>query len=245
MDRLHRERITKGIGHLPPVTQTGLQRSELLQALRLRLNWTQHEAAERLGVNRVTLSHWERGGHWPEPAMLHRACHLYGASSSELFALTTLPVSFVEAVPAHPEEVVWDDIETYSGDFDTLELRYLTRRAQLAQMPHPAAREREIACVLDYLHSLSLQPRSGERLCELRRIAFHPSLLMSPALFARHRVLYAAAQKNMPKVTTPPSRCSAACWIWAKPYPLANATVPRPNGPNDAPIAVIGKRRFV
>ncbi|RYZ89660.1 MAG: hypothetical protein EOP06_09010 [Proteobacteria bacterium] len=98
-----------------------------------------------------------------------------------------------------PSEVTWDDIETYEGNFEAMELRYLTARARLAQMRQDPHRHRELSCTLDYLHFLILQGRSGEVRRELPRLANHPGLLSSTVLYARHQVLFAVAQNDSPQ----------------------------------------------
>ncbi|MEE1386305.1 MAG: helix-turn-helix domain-containing protein, partial [Prevotella sp.] len=45
---------------------TNTQKKEWARTLYLRENLTQQEIADRVGVSRVTVSHWCRGGKWEE-----------------------------------------------------------------------------------------------------------------------------------------------------------------------------------
>lgn len=62
-------------------------RSELgerLRALREGRRLTQQSAGEHLGVDRVTVSNWERGATIPEPAVLERIAAFYGVPAADL-----------------------------------------------------------------------------------------------------------------------------------------------------------------
>lgn len=62
-------------------------RSELgerLRALREGRRLTQQSAGEHLGVDRVTVSNWERGATIPEPVVLERIAAFYGVPAADL-----------------------------------------------------------------------------------------------------------------------------------------------------------------
>lgn len=46
-----------------------------LKALRTKRGWTQHDLAERIGVDRNTVARWEQGVH-PIPTMVEKLCRM-------------------------------------------------------------------------------------------------------------------------------------------------------------------------
>lgn len=79
-----------------------MERGRRLLEARLKKFWTQKQAAEKLGVARLTLSRWEQGLSEPQPVNLERICSVYEIAPSELgLAHISTPVqhSPVEEVP--------------------------------------------------------------------------------------------------------------------------------------------------
>jgi transcriptional regulator with XRE-family HTH domain len=66
--------------------------NELLRQERMRLGWSAHQVAEKIGVATKTIEGWERGIIFPSPYNLRRLSELYGKSPQELGLLprTTL-----------------------------------------------------------------------------------------------------------------------------------------------------------
>ena len=55
------------------------------KSARVSANLSQRDAAEKLDVNRTTLSNWERGSTYPNIIQFKRLCHLYGVSMDDIF----------------------------------------------------------------------------------------------------------------------------------------------------------------
>ena len=51
-----------------------------LRALRVNANYTQQEAAEKIGVSQKTLSNWENGVTYPNQIQIEMICDVYGVS---------------------------------------------------------------------------------------------------------------------------------------------------------------------
>ena len=66
---------------------------DLLRALRTRQNWSQGEAAQRIGVAVRTLRRWEKSEVWPSPAQMQTLCYALRAHTEEMVALTSGPLS--------------------------------------------------------------------------------------------------------------------------------------------------------
>lgn len=56
-----------------------------LKAARVNANITQKESAERLGINRNTISNWEIGKSTPRADQMQELCSLYGVTSDDIF----------------------------------------------------------------------------------------------------------------------------------------------------------------
>ena len=78
---LYRPAFVEKAGHLP-------HGGDLLKAMRLRKQWSLQDAARQIGVRQTTLGRWEKAEHFPDAAKLQTVCFVYGASESEMTALT-------------------------------------------------------------------------------------------------------------------------------------------------------------
>ena len=56
-----------------------------LAAARVNANLTQRQAAERISIDKSTLSKWENGKTSPRADQLEQLCCLYGVSIDEIF----------------------------------------------------------------------------------------------------------------------------------------------------------------
>ena len=61
---------------------------DLLRAMRRRQGKTQEEVARAIGVQRTTLTRWERSETWPDASQLHALCFALNAHPMETAALT-------------------------------------------------------------------------------------------------------------------------------------------------------------
>ena len=51
-----------------------------LRALRVNANYTQKNAAEKIGVSQKTLFNWEQGNTYPNQQQIEKICDVYGVS---------------------------------------------------------------------------------------------------------------------------------------------------------------------
>lgn len=73
----------------------------ILRRARLDHGWSEQEAAERLGVTRQAVNHWERDKRQPRGGALLRVCRTYGLSTDMIFdALMEEP----DTVPGNTEK---------------------------------------------------------------------------------------------------------------------------------------------
>lgn len=56
-----------------------------LKALRVNSGLTQTEAAQKIGVSRVTLKNWENSYTYPNMRQLARICETYGCGMADIF----------------------------------------------------------------------------------------------------------------------------------------------------------------
>lgn len=56
-----------------------------IRVLRCRLNMTQNELAQALGVGQSTVANWEAGEYYPSSKLLPQLAKLFGCTIDELF----------------------------------------------------------------------------------------------------------------------------------------------------------------
>lgn len=88
---------------------------DLLRAIRLRNGWTQAEAAQRLGIQRYTLIHWERGNSRISDEYFERFCTLMGVQAEERLALLAGRLTLPEWTAAPTLEVLADSVTRLSA----------------------------------------------------------------------------------------------------------------------------------
>lgn len=60
------------------------QHAKLLAHARRRAHLSQEEAAERIGVQRITVYRWEKGKSSPHPANARRICEVYRIEAHDI-----------------------------------------------------------------------------------------------------------------------------------------------------------------
>jgi transcriptional regulator with XRE-family HTH domain len=145
---------------------------DLLRTLRLRRGMTQEQVADRMGIRRVNLSHWETGEQVPSSESLHELMILLGALPAEQAALTrgVLMPSYLMQKQENPLEAALAQYRHITaGGFDPnfeplkdLEYLRLERRFTDLMPRYPTARQHLLNTYSYHAHWLSNQRRYSE-----------------------------------------------------------------------------------
>jgi transcriptional regulator with XRE-family HTH domain len=90
---------------------------ELLRALRIRVGFTQTDAARRIGVTQSLLSRWEHNDCWPDAENLYLLCQALGATRGECQGLREYGWKNHEELPLDKEEL---DAQVYRLKIDNV-----------------------------------------------------------------------------------------------------------------------------
>ncbi|GCE15197.1 FxSxx-COOH system tetratricopeptide repeat protein [Tengunoibacter tsumagoiensis] len=81
-----------------------MPKNERLQQERIRRNWRQHDVADQLGINNVTVQRWERGTQQPGAYYRAKLCELFKLSSQELGLITMYASEDETSAVLQPED---------------------------------------------------------------------------------------------------------------------------------------------
>jgi transcriptional regulator with XRE-family HTH domain len=91
--------------------------SLLLRQERIRCGWTQQEVADRLNIERITVTRWESGKAIPSLSLRIPLCHLFGKDMQEFFPVDTGSILEISASSSSDQLIVMN------SEIDAIERR--------------------------------------------------------------------------------------------------------------------------